>query len=118
MKVGAIPIVFKIDTGADINVISDKTYRKLNEIPNLKPARGIYKSSGGTLTCKGKFTVKTIYKDKAYIFDIHVIDNNTDNLLTRDTDYKMGLVTVVANVNENPGKLTGFMKGDSVKITL
>ena len=30
----------------------------------------------------------------------------------------MELVIVLANVNENQGKLTGFMKSDPVKITL
>ena len=71
----------------------------------LKPAHGIYKSFAGTLTCKGKFWVNT------YRFKIHVGDNNTDYLSARDTAYKMGLVTVVANIN-------GCMKGDPVKITL
>ena len=50
------------------------------------------------------------HKNKTYWFVIHVIDNNTDNLLSRDTAYKMGLVTVVANVNR-------WIKGDPVKIT-
>ena len=68
------------------------------------------KSPGGTLTCKGKFTVNSIHKDKTYIFEIHVIDNNIA--------YKMGLVTMVASINENLGKLTGCMKSDPVKIML
>ena len=44
---------------------------------------------------------------KTYIFEIHVIDNNTDGLLSRNTAYDMGLVT---NVNKNLGKLTGCLK--------
>ena len=100
----------KIDTGADINVISSKMFRKKKS--NLKPAHGIYKSPGGTLICKRKFTVDTQHKDKAYIFEIDVIDNNTNNLLCR---YE--LVTVVTNVNENLRKFTGCMKGDPIKIT-
>ena len=77
----------------------------------LKPAHDIYISPGGTLTCKGKFWMNTMHKNKTYRFEIHVIDNNTANLLSRDTAYKMGLVTVVANVN-------GCMKGDPMKIML
>ena len=109
LKVGEIRIIFKIDTRADINVISTKTFRKLREKPMLKPAHGIYKSFGSTLTCKGKFWVNTTYENKTYCFEIRVIDYNTDKLLSRDRAYKMGLVTVVANVN-------GYMKGDPVKI--
>ena len=77
----------------------------------LKPAHGNYKSPGGTLTCKGKSWVNTMHKNKTYRFEIHVIDNNTNNLLSRNTVYKMELVTVMTNVN-------GCMKGDPVKIML
>ena len=55
LKVGKIPIIFKIDTGVDTNVFNTKTFRKLRKRPMLKPARGIYKSPRGTLTYKGKF---------------------------------------------------------------
>lgn len=48
---------------------------------------------------------------------MHVIDNDTDNLLSRNTAHRMGLITVVANVNDNNEKVTGCMKGDPVKIT-
>ena len=111
LKVGEIIIIFKIDTAADINVISTKTFRKLRKRPMLKPAHGIYKSPEGTLTGKRKFWVNATHKNKTYRFELHVIDNNTEDLLSRDTAYKMGLVTVVANVN-------GCIKGDPEKITL
>ena len=62
LKIGGIPIILKIDTGADINVISTKTFRKLRKRPMLKPPHGIYKSPGSTLTCKGKFWVNTTHK--------------------------------------------------------
>ena len=55
--------------------------------------------------------MNTTHKNKTYRFEIIVIDNNTDNLLSRDTAYKMGLVTAVVNVNR-------CLKGDPVKITL
>ena len=85
LKVGEILIILKIDSWADINVII-KIFRKLR-----KKTNGIYKSPGGTLTCKGKFLVNTTHENKMYRFEIHVIDNNIDNLLSRDTAYKMGL---------------------------
>ena len=77
----------------------------------LKPAHSIYNSPDGTLTCKGEFWVNTTHKNKTHHFEIHVIDNNTDNLSSRDIAYKMGLVILVANVN-------GCMKGNHVKIML
>ena len=104
LMVGEIPIIFKIDTGVDINVISTKTFRKLRKRPMLKPPHDIYKSPGDTLTCEGKFWVNTTHKNKT-------LHNNTDNSLSWDTAYKMGLVTVVANVNR-------CIKGEPVKITL
>ena len=36
LKVGEIPIILKIDTGADINVIRTKTFRKLRKKTNSK----------------------------------------------------------------------------------
>ena len=48
----------------------------------LKPAHGIYKSTEGTLTCKKKFWVTTTHKNKMYRFEIRIIDNDTDNLLS------------------------------------
>ena len=104
-KVGEKPI-FEIATGADIDVINTKTFPKLRKRPMLKLAHSIFKSLGGTLTCKGGFWVNTTHKNKTYRFEIHAIDNKTDNLSSRDTAYKMGLVTVVANVNR-------CMKGDT-----
>ena len=110
LKVCEIPIIFLIDTGTDIDVISTKTFRKLRKRPMLKVTHGIYKSPRATLTCKGKFWMNSMHRNKIYHFEIHVIDNNTDNLLSRDTAFKMRQVTLVANVN-------GCMEGDPVKIT-
>ena len=47
----------------------------------LTLAHGIYKSPGGTLTCKGNFGVNTTHKNKTYCFEIDVIDNNIDYYL-------------------------------------
>lgn len=44
LEVIEIHIVFKIDTGAYMNVISLKTFGTLNKRPNLKPVHNIYKS--------------------------------------------------------------------------
>ena len=44
--------------------------------------------------------MNTTLNNKTYRFETHVIDNNTDNLLSKDTAYKMGLVILGANVNE------------------
>ena len=111
LKLDEIPIIYKIDTGPDINVIRTKTFRKLRKRTMLKRAQGIYKSPRGTLTCKGKYRENTTHKNKTYRFDIYVIDDNTVNLLSRDTVYKMRLVSGVENVN-------GCMKGSPVKNTL
>ena len=53
----------------------------------FKPAHDIYKSPGDTLICKGKFWMNTTHKNKPYCFEIHIIDNNTENLLSRDTAF-------------------------------
>ena len=60
------------------SICRTKTFRKQRKLPVLKPAHGIHKSPGGTLTCKGKFWENTMHKNKTYRFKMHVICNYTD----------------------------------------
>ena len=69
------PVQFKIDTGADISVISVSTYQSLTPRPKLKPSNAMLSSPGGMLNyCKGQFTAEISLKDKQYFVDIYVIE--------------------------------------------
>jgi len=58
------PVQFKIDTGADISVISVSTYEALPQRPKLKPSNAVLSSPGGMLNCKGQFTAEISLKNK------------------------------------------------------
>ena len=57
---------FKIDTGADISVISENTFSRLKFKPKLSNVNANFESPGGKLHCKGQFTATTTVKDKQF----------------------------------------------------
>lgn len=58
------PVQFKIDTGADISVISVSTSQVLPECPKLKPSNAALSTLGGMLNCNGQFTVDISLENK------------------------------------------------------
>ena len=59
----------KINTGADITVISYKTYKNLRNRLSLRPTERRFRRIGGTLSSKGKFWTSTTQKKKLHIRD-------------------------------------------------
>ena len=118
LRICGRPINFKIDSGADISVISEATYRSLPFQPKLTNIVGILQTPGGSLACKGRFKAVTRLKGRAYSFQIAVIPgtDTRNSLLSRSVASTMGLIHVgqVDSVADN----SGTMKGDPVKITL
>ena len=56
--VGAKLVVFKLDTGAQVTAISEKTYAELQPGPLKKPSKVLYGPAGKTLNVFGQFTAK------------------------------------------------------------
>ena len=67
------PVQFKVDTGADISVISVPTYQALPQRPTLKPSSDVLSSPGGMLSCKGQFIGNISHYNKLYCVDIYAI---------------------------------------------
>lgn len=115
--IGETPVKFKIDTGADLNIMEEETFNMLclqlvqSNIPPMS-------SPGGNLTCVGKFQANAQYKEKQYSFSVYVIRSLTaNNLLGRDTACAMGLVKRIEEVHNAFGE-HGTLKTDPVKILL
>lgn len=53
------PIDFKMDSGADVTVISEETHLNLDPSPMLTPAGTRLSCPGGPLTFWGQFSAKT-----------------------------------------------------------
>ena len=85
-----------IDTGADVNVLSESSWKSLPLKPRLHPARNVHLSSpGGKLDIKGKFVSK-INKQTATFY---IVNNDVECLLSRDTSTALGLVKRLHNIN-------------------
>ena len=77
------PVQFKIDTGADISVMSESTYQALPQCPQLRPSTAILSSPGEKLNCKGQFTANIALNKNTYSEDIYVFEGPcVNNLLS------------------------------------
>lgn len=85
-------VAFKIDTGADVSVLSSKTFDNMNPKPELQHSNSTLRSPGGIAKCLGKFSSKVKLEDNQFVVEFYVIDGPTDNLLSRDASLKMNLV--------------------------
>ncbi|GFN92979.1 Pol polyprotein [Plakobranchus ocellatus] len=95
---------FKIDTGADVNIINKQTWLSLGK-PQLLEGNFNLSSPGEALEVKGKFEAE-IKGVKTYIY---VIGNNVDNLLSRVAASALKLVKRVDQLKFNMVKCTPVM---------
>ena len=66
LKVSGKPVVFKIDTGADITAISKSTFDNLPNQPKLHTSKIALFSPGGKLQRAGQFTTTVTHCNKKY----------------------------------------------------
>lgn len=64
---------FKIDTGADVNILCEDAFHKLTPSRTLEPAGIPLQNHGGELLCLGRFNAKVSYKGKSYLFKSYVV---------------------------------------------
>ena len=120
LTLGQNKISFKLDTGADVSVISTETFENLNPRPTLKKTSATLQSPGGTLSCLGTFKteVKT-NKSKTGNIEIYVLEGKSDNLLSRDAATYFDFVKRIDEVDESVYSTdVGSLKCNPVKISL
>lgn len=87
------PVEFKIDTGADVTVISEDTFHTLAPERRLEPPDIPLDSPGGELLCLGRFDATIKHKGRGYTFTAYVVrGHRVNNLLSRTLSVKMNLV--------------------------
>ena len=102
------PIDFKLDSGADVTVISETTLNKLNPTPELETVQTKLMSPGGPLTCKGQFMASAEVKQQRFRFRVLVTEgNSTDSLLSRSVAVKMGLMQRLEEISLDDSELFG-----------
>ena len=105
---------FKIDSGADVSVMSYSKYLTLKPRPSLSEVTTSLSSPGGPLDCKGRFVARTEVKGTNYSFRVLVVGNEVECLLGRGVASRMGLISKVDAVEEG----VGCLNTDPVKIVL
>ena len=116
LKVCDYPVIFKIDTGPDITIMSDVTFHRISRQPKLTPVNSPLLSPGGKLNCRGKFTATVNFKGTDYTFSIYVVEGpQSSDTLARNVAHKPNLICRVdeicvfgscALVKCNPMKIT------------
>ena len=93
------PVKFKVDSGADVTVVSEAAYKRLQPEPRLSPNRSLLNSPGGSLSVVGEFVTCTQHREADYSFKVLVVKERTENLLSREVSVKMGLIQHIVAVN-------------------
>jgi hypothetical protein len=101
LKVRGNQLKFKVDSGADVNTISEDTYNRMHNRPKLEPNSQNLQSVGTRVITLGTFECTTFNGGKLYKLRIYVVKGNHANLLSRTTSYDMGILTVnVPEIND------------------
>ena len=106
------PVKFKVDSGADVTVVSEAAYKRLQPKPRLNPNKSPLNSPGGSLSVIGEFVICTQHREADYSFKVLVVKERTENLLSREVSVKMGLIQRIEAVNFS------VLKTDPVHIEL
>ncbi len=112
-------VTFKIDTGADITVMTLEVWKNLEMRPKLLPTDIKLSSPGGRPVCEGEFIASTIHKGKSYQFKVVVISGEKRPcLLARYVATEMQLVARLDEIAESLHSKMGSMDTEPVKIQL
>ena len=113
LQIGNSAESFKIDTGADVSIMSHDRYIRLKPRPELKQVKTTLSSPGGPVKCQGQFIAETQFNSKKFLFRILVVKDHVENLLGHGVARDMHLIQRVQAVEE-----IGCVKTDPVKILL
>jgi len=94
------PVMFKIDTGADVCVIPRAVFNTLQPKPRLNNTNTVLRGTGSSIKHDGSFTATVGYKDKTFQGRCFVVNTETDNLLSREAAMRLGLVQRLDSIQD------------------
>ena len=97
LNVAGKRVTFKIDTDADVTVMSKGTFDQLSGSPKRRHTSTLLTSPGGRVNCCGEFTARSAYKGPDYEYRVVVVEHSS-NLLARSVACRMGLVKRVDEI--------------------
>ena len=94
------PVSFKLDSGADVSVISEKTYGLLSvQGKLLPPDKKLYGPCKVPLFCKGKFTASLTHNLQCCADEIYVVPGLEQSLLGRSACSRLGTIARISAVD-------------------
>lgn len=121
LRIGGHQVKFKLDSGADVTVITEETYRSLRKQPVLTPTNVSLNSVGSQLKCLGTFMSNVSHKGTVYNLHIYVIEKAPVNLLSRTASQAMGFLKISLHETSTLSSVygnIGLMSCKPVKIRL
>ena len=120
LDVNSDPINFKIDSGANVTVISEDVNHRMPNRPRLKPSKVVLNSPGGQLSNLGQSVAQTLYKGEKFHFLVQVVEGTTTSLLGWGSCIRLSLIASILalEAHRKPEPGIGTLKGDPVKIVL
>ena len=97
-------IRFKLDTGAQANVILSSLYTRLKEKPPLGPSTSkLFGYSGKQLIVKGSITLDCSYKGHTYTVAFHILDTSSSSqpILGQQACLQLKIIKMVLSVDSN-----------------
>lgn len=98
--VNGCPVSFKLDSGADVSVISEKTFGLLSiQEKLLPPDKKLYGPCKVPLFCKGKFTASLTHNLQCCADEIYVVPGLEQSLLGRRACSRLGTIARISGVD-------------------
>ena len=116
LRVNKKHINFKIDSGADVCIINETTFKGLKT--PLLDAQVKLESPGGDVHVLGQIQVSTQHEGTTLPIRMFVASGMSDNLLSRDAAVKLNLIARISEVTSSIFNGIGTMKTTPVQIQL
>ncbi|XP_028418120.1 uncharacterized protein K02A2.6-like [Dendronephthya gigantea] len=122
VKVDSHPVRFQVDSGADVNIMDEKTFSHIKERVKLSrcTTRLYAYGSRNPLPLLGKFTATLSNSERYDVADIYVVHGtqNAGSLLGSGSATALGILKIVnqvnVNGNQNGGRASATEKGARV----
>ncbi|KAK2712390.1 hypothetical protein QYM36_011167 [Artemia franciscana] len=110
-----LDLVFKIDTGAEANVLPVSNYNSMVPKPRLQPTKDILTSySGERLQVLGFVELCICYKEgEKQVHQFHVVNTDRKPILSKKTSQNMKMIKFILNVQNEPAT---SMKPETARI--
>ena len=102
------PIDFEIDTGAEVSVISTKTYKEIGSLSLTAPTKSLHGPSSKKLSVKGQFTAALRYGSKVIEQELYVVDKLHKQLLGRPAIEALKVVMLVQTIKGSESPVDRF----------